>query len=921
MSKQRIGAAGLWFDPGPLGEIPPGAMRIADEVVIRRQGVVEPRPGIDTLSSEGINSFEGLFSVDGDLLMLADGGASQTWWLSDLVTPVQDGTGVDLQWTANRYAVSRPEDTIYLNTADGVRKLTAAGELEAFRAGLPRPALKSLGGAVGTTIAVGKAVAYRVTVRRRENGRLLRGAPSGRYVIDNDSGVNVTMTVRAVWPPAGESSDDELQVDDVIELWRSFQVDGSINPSDELFLAGEHPLTTADLSARYVDITDANADVDLGAPLYTNPAYGGAVRENNRPPACKTMDVYKGSLFFGGTTGPHRMQLDYTEGGDCSGDADGIGYRTYTGTRTNLSAQITAMSSTTGLKVGMMLADPSAWSGAAGVPITIVSVDSATAVTMSGTGVGTSVGASFTFYDTIAIDAGGGGGDQIFPAVYAYALVATMLADDSTLSTSMHEKVAAFGVGEVSRTSATSGDVAGSRTVFLEKILPDGNMFEVSATHGSEYTPPLPEISAAAKLDSAQDDRPLGISWSKSREYEHVPEADTNYAIIPGVDSEQILRIITAQDALWIFTVRGLWRLTGDGELSGWRIESVDPSLALLAPASVCVLDDVVYAWTSRGIVSIAGNGIVPLSEPRFGSALADIQLALHQSPVSTPAAFAFAMPRTQEVCFAIPDSYGGTVASSLYVFNARTRTWVRWFAGSDSYKCGTVNASTGAFVLGHDGVGKLDTERAGASPAWQRLCDVDYSITIAGVASSVNITINSGSGWTPALGDVVYQGTSRYVVVGVTSTAESPVFEVHASGLTTGAATAFAAFTSRVEWVAQFDAAPSLTKMFLATVNHFSSLKGMIGYTAAYSSSVSRTRAEVERDLAVTTAFQDDDSDPGSYGDAAEAPRDDRMHVPRSHSQVTQLFPSVEITQAGAAWAMDGITVEAEVLGEGTVR
>ncbi|MGA0355139.1 MAG: hypothetical protein ACO3OC_07660, partial [Ilumatobacteraceae bacterium] len=53
-------AAGLYTDPNPHSDAPVGALRIADNVVIRRAGVLEPRPGFRALGLGGGARYVGI---------------------------------------------------------------------------------------------------------------------------------------------------------------------------------------------------------------------------------------------------------------------------------------------------------------------------------------------------------------------------------------------------------------------------------------------------------------------------------------------------------------------------------------------------------------------------------------------------------------------------------------------------------------------------------------------------------------------------------------------------------------------------------------------------------------------------------------------------------------------------------------------
>ena len=617
-----------------------------------------------------------------------------------------------------------------------------------------------------------------------------------------------------------------------------------------------------------------------------------------------------------GTTGPHRHKLTWTEGGDLSGEDDGIGRRTYNGTRTLYMPQITGLSDTAGLKVGMLLSDTANWNGTD--PVRIVGIDSGTQVTVSETASGTAT-EDMTFLDAImvTIDAT----DYFYPADYAVYLVSSVhqgLADPRVPASSL---INAFGVGDAMVLSATNGLETGKRTVYLESILCGGTGFLVCATHGAEYEPPLATIDNSGDATQSENDVfPNGITWSKPFEYEHVPEENSD-VVGDGKEGDEILRIVHAQDALWVFLRTGLWRVSGDGALTGFRIDQIDPTLVLLAPEAVAVLDDVMYAWTIRGIVAITGGGApIPLSEPRFGSSLSEVQGEQALSPFGTLGCFACANNRTNEVFFGIPAGAGDNAAGAVYVYNAQTTAFTRWFAGELGFglSCAAVDPSDGAMVFGSAAEGQAYRERVFAGEEFEAVSDEGFDVVIDTVddAGTV-ITLVAGSGFEPRVGDAIKQGGSWYVITAVEDVGELTQITLHAPGLTAEVAEGFHGYGCAIEWTTQVDGVPSAVKAFGTTYLHLLDHRGMRKYLMRYASSVSTTRADVTRSMGLAAEPMEPLNEPPSLPTA----RDDRVHVPRDHARAVHLFPRVEVLQAGARFLIGGLTVESRQVSGRTTR
>jgi hypothetical protein len=120
------------------------------------------------------------------------------------------------------------------------------------------------------------------------------------------------------------------------------------------------------------------------------------------------------------------------------------------------------------------------------------------------------------------------------------------------------------------------------------------------ATNGANYSPVLPDINQTVKTIT-QTERPNVLRWSRSNQPEAVPSP--NEAFIGG---GQIIRLLPTTDCLWILCTDGAYRLSGSGGV--WRADLVDQSFVPIGPDACCVLNDVVYAYTPRGLAALSGT-------------------------------------------------------------------------------------------------------------------------------------------------------------------------------------------------------------------------------------------------------------------------------------------------------------------------
>ncbi|MGA0312661.1 MAG: hypothetical protein ACO3N4_06275 [Ilumatobacteraceae bacterium] len=305
-------AAGLYTDPNPHSDAPVGALRIADNVVIRRAGVLEPRPGFRALGLGGGARYVGIHPAP-------TGDTSEFY--SQTIGSLEDDSGANVPepaWTwairaatqaitqSGEYAGAHAaiaRDALYVPTSSGVARVE---DSVAVRTGYPRP------GQVISAVAsdpfspvwlpTDNAVRYRVCfVRESDAGLIVRSAPSSDITATNVSGSDARLQLTLRLPP-------EIQAGDVVEVYRSLAVTpASVVPSDELYLAMAYALTASDISSGSTTFFDITEETDLGASLYTNATQQGILQANERPPQAETIAWFNQMLFFGRVQQPRQL--------------------------------------------------------------------------------------------------------------------------------------------------------------------------------------------------------------------------------------------------------------------------------------------------------------------------------------------------------------------------------------------------------------------------------------------------------------------------------------------------------------------------------------------------------------------------------------------------------------------------------------
>lgn len=567
-------------------QAPPGALQDAENVVLRRAGCVEPRDGVKLLHTAAQNVAWG-FSYGGKdiygryaggLFSYASTAGDAYTYGSSLVDPQPLRRDIlsQVQIRGNAYV---PYDAGVLKLESGTGQFRFTGVPNAAR--LLSQGVFFTAGKVW--LPTTSRVAYRaVCVHTDSNGVTRRSSPSGAITVTNTTGSTVSLMLNVDVEP------NQLLRNNLssVELYRTRTFAAGTAPDDEMQKIATISFTYPTASATYVDRV---ADSERGETLYTSPSRGGILAQNELPPACAVVSAFKGSVFFANTRGPRRLKLSrFWEG--VTAAATGIGQRDITGATTSGSPTITGASSTTGLQKGMYENGSGRW-------ITNIS---GTTLTMNGNMPTTGGATALSFYDSIKVVSPSSPNQWIPAQIFDYAAMA-------------------FGGGagvDFFVYGITPPEGGANNTYILEAISRGTTAITIQATHGSEYTPPLPDYDGAPQA-LAQDTFPGAIMWSKKDEPEHMrPDA---YAFV-GDAKKAILGLVPTRDALFILKEDGIFRLTGDGATLGvadpWRIDPYDPTTRCLLPSSVKPLNGRAYFLSNKGVIAFGDGGPEPVSLP-----------------------------------------------------------------------------------------------------------------------------------------------------------------------------------------------------------------------------------------------------------------------------------------------------------------
>ncbi|MDW8347250.1 MAG: hypothetical protein RML94_09860 [Bacteroidia bacterium] len=162
------------------------------------------------------------------------------------------------------------------------------------------------------------------------------------------------------------------------------------------------------------------------------------------------------------------------------------------------------------------------------------------------------------------------------------------------------------------------------------------------------------------------------LYFSKLYQPEAVPIA--NYIDI-GSSDYPIERIVALQDSLIIFKRDGIYRLSGSSPNS-FFVTVLDRSAYIIARDAVTVLNNLIYAFTSQGVVQVSDTGIAIISRP-----IENLLLKYFSDDFTSlkHMLFMFSSEEDRALFFAVPENNTDTSATIIYRYNIFTQAWTTW--------------------------------------------------------------------------------------------------------------------------------------------------------------------------------------------------------------------------------------------------
>jgi len=251
-------------------------------------------------------------------------------------------------------------------------------------------------------------------------------------------------------------------------------------------------------------------------------------------------------------------------------------------------------------------------------------------------------------------------------------------------------------------------------------------------------------IKATNSVYSENETKVNRVYYSKFQQPEAVPLV--NYFDVGAAD-KAILRIAALRNSLFVFKEDGLYRISG--ESAPFQLELFDISFNVLAPDSVAICNNVIYAWTTQGIQSLTEGGSNIISR-----AIDNIVLKIQSSNYSNFKTATWGIGYESDNSYIV---YTVTqeldeVATIAYRYSTLTNSWTTYDL---SHQAGVVNPADDRLYLAPTDVAYIEQERK----TFSRLDYADRELTSVISANKLlgnKLILPSVTGF--AVGDVLVQ-------------------------------------------------------------------------------------------------------------------------------------------------------------------
>lgn len=748
-------ATGLFSSPNPFSQTPAGTLRTADNVRFTAPGVIEPRRGYDYLTTgfgSSTSRADSIFFYAGDILAAYD--------LTSVALYVSSWTNFDTNVPFvpngdNRMRFEGAARSAFFNPNDGIRVWDGVGGPNALGtanqpqfAGCP-VGLQINGLIVGATYAgsvwmpTNTAVAYRFTICSKDAfGRVVEGPPSGRTVVRNSMTVAVNGMTRAGTTVTVNVS--------VLTIGLSIGDTFVLSPGEANFPAGTKTITgiTGFTQFTYTEAGAATGNTVAQQIQFTcsvvancyipvdNATGAQAVNTNN------FLRVYRSEETLTASDTPGDEMFQCYESGYLTAAQIAAGHVDFTDVAPE-SVLDNPLYTNENTGFGALQANyqpPIAedivyWANRMWYANTTEKNSAQLTLIGCGSPDGIQAGDKINFRKpggvlandvVFTANAGAAAANQFIVFTdgdpgYNIERTAQSLCASINYLTTWNSAISLYAY-YISSEGGLPGQI-----LLVSRRFGDAFSFSVYSDRETAWTPTLPDPTTPlwSALASTNDRHPARLRYSRLG----IPDATplTNFENVNS-DNDAILRIFPLHYRLLVFKTDGIYTCSNQEPFTITKLSAY----VLLAPDSVFVLEDRVYALTDQGIVTVSDAGVQQISNP-----IDDVfDAMMAPSNISTLATRAFGMAyrSDRQALLWTPGFEDGVLSTDndqAQVYSTLSGGFTRYGFGA---RCGAIDPATNTLVFAPTDSNKLIVEN-------KQLDNSDYYdiSTSVGTAASVS--------------------------------------------------------------------------------------------------------------------------------------------------------------------------------------
>jgi hypothetical protein len=698
-------ASGLYTYPNNLSRVPSGALLIANNTILDKPGVIEPRRGIKYYGnkfSEATDRAKQLLQYRDRLILHINN------------TLAYDDNNGNLSYffgtynSASEYRIksTSARGNFYFTTDNGVMRISAQNANEFTTesgfirsAGIPFPIQPTaqINTSVTGFLGVGLQCGYKVVFGYRDNNNNdLLGSPSSALVITNNTATpNVGIDLTFKLPS---------QINSQQNYYRVYRTQGTEVADDLYRLVYQGAINSNDINLGQITYTDKLSDESWysGITLYTNSTDEGPLASNDPPPFSEDIATYSNHTFYSNTRQQHQILLSLQSTSSFTANSSTItftdGSITSTYTYVNTSENIT-------LKHVLISNDPNPTIAANETARSLVRVINAQ---------------NDEFFNASFLPAGAADiitgnvlirkKDYSTTPIYIGSLDLTTVSSYSPEINKIFTNIVSTGASATINTTVNH-DFISKSNVFIfgaDTVKSINGLQRISNLTANTFQIPIEVTSIILNgytmtTNYASNNYDFGnrLYYSKYNQPESVPFG--NYFDI-GSKDKPIKRIVALRESLFIFKQDGIYRLTGDS-ISNFSVALFDNTNIIVAPDTAVVLDNQIFVFTTQGIIKLSEVGFEVISLPIKEKFIPYIT----SNPNISTLPFGVSYQTDRAYLVWTVSSKLDTYPTVCYRYSLSTGCWTEW---QEPKTCGIVLSEIDKLFLGSAIDSTLEVER-----------------------------------------------------------------------------------------------------------------------------------------------------------------------------------------------------------------